>query len=79
MNFSRPDPEVNQMNILRTTTSPACLDHCRAGQELCYLCLQRAQKNIPVYFTEERKLKDKEEERILQQYQHMKDQEAILK
>lgn len=79
MNFSRPDPEVSQMNILRTTTSPGCLDHCRAGQELCYLCLQRAQKNIPVYFTEERKLKEKEEERILQQYQHMKDQEAMLK
>ncbi|XP_072258450.1 coiled-coil domain-containing protein 81 [Pyxicephalus adspersus] len=78
MSLSRPHPEVSQANIMRITAS-ACLDHCRAGQELCYLCLQRAQKNIPVYFTEERKLKEKEEERILQQYQHMKDQDAILK
>ncbi|XP_018408742.1 PREDICTED: coiled-coil domain-containing protein 81 [Nanorana parkeri] len=39
MNFSRPDPEVSQTNILRITTPPPCLDHCRAGQELCYLCL----------------------------------------
>lgn len=46
---------------------------------MCYLCLQRAQKNMPVYFTEERKLREREEERVLQQYQHMKDQEAIFK
>ncbi|CAJ0955385.1 unnamed protein product [Ranitomeya imitator] len=46
-------------------------------KELCYLCLQRAQKNIPVYYTEERKEREKEEERVLQHYQHMKDQEAI--
>ncbi|XP_075707542.1 coiled-coil domain-containing protein 81 isoform X2 [Rhinoderma darwinii] len=76
MNIPRADTEVNVLQIRR---SPACQDHCRAGQELCYLCLQRAQKNIPVYFTEERKLKEKEEQRVLQQYQHMKDLEAILK
>ncbi|XP_063807442.1 coiled-coil domain-containing protein 81 isoform X2 [Pseudophryne corroboree] len=78
MNIPKSDPEFNQANAL-ISTPPACLDHCRAGQELCYLCLQRAQKNIPVYFTEERKLKEKEEERILQQYQHLRDQEAIQK
>ncbi|XP_056417364.1 coiled-coil domain-containing protein 81 isoform X2 [Hyla sarda] len=78
-NTARADPEVNQTNVLRIRTSLACLDHCRAGQELCYLCLQRAQKNVPVYYTEERKMRDKEEEQVLQQYQHMKDQEAILK
>ncbi|XP_053312075.1 coiled-coil domain-containing protein 81 [Spea bombifrons] len=59
--------------------SPGCSDHCRAGQELCYLCMQRAKKNIPVYFTEEKKLRELEEERVLQQYQHMKDQEALQK
>ncbi|MEE6473057.1 hypothetical protein FKM82_009833 [Ascaphus truei] len=70
-----------QTNVqsLRTPPTPVCLDHCRAGQELCYLCMQRAQKNIPVYFTEERKLKEQEEDQILQQYQHMQDQEAIHK
>ncbi|KAG9470358.1 hypothetical protein GDO78_018034 [Eleutherodactylus coqui] len=79
MNIPRADAEVNQTNGLPIRTLAECRDHCRAGQELCYLCLQRAQKNIPVYFTEERKLREKEEERVLQQYQHMKDQEAILK
>ncbi|XP_068122871.1 coiled-coil domain-containing protein 81 isoform X2 [Hyperolius riggenbachi] len=79
MSLTRAEPEANQTNTLRIRTPPACLDHCRAGQELCYLCLQRAQKNIPVYFTEERKMKEQEEERILQQYQHMKDQEAMQK
>ncbi|XP_075054790.1 coiled-coil domain-containing protein 81 [Mixophyes fleayi] len=70
--------EVNQASV-PIRSPPACLDHCRAGQELCYLCLQRAQKNTPVYFTEERKLQEKEEERVLQQYQQMRDQEAIHK
>ncbi|XP_069828101.1 coiled-coil domain-containing protein 81 [Dendropsophus ebraccatus] len=79
MNIPRADPEVSQSNVLQIRTAPACLDHCRAGQELCYLCLQRAQKNNPVYYTEERKMREKEEERVLQQYQHMRDQEAILK
>ncbi|KAM9320760.1 coiled-coil domain-containing protein 81 [Gastrophryne carolinensis] len=79
MNIPKPDAEMSQTNILRIRTPPACLDHCRAGQELCYLCLQRAQRNIPVYFTQERKLQEKEEERILQQYRHVKDQEAIHK
>ncbi|KAM3934534.1 coiled-coil domain-containing protein 81 [Leptodactylus fuscus] len=79
VNHPRADPEVNQTNVLQVQPSPPCLDHCRAGQELCYLCLQRAQKNIPVYYTEERKMRDKDEERVLQQYQHMKDQEAMLK
>ncbi|KAM4797003.1 coiled-coil domain-containing protein 81 [Rhinophrynus dorsalis] len=71
----------NQTNILRIRTPPSlgCLDHCRAGQELCYLCMQRAQKNVPVYFTEERKLREQEEERILQEYQQMRDQEAFHK
>ncbi|XP_071990159.1 coiled-coil domain-containing protein 81 [Engystomops pustulosus] len=74
---SRAEPEVPQTSELQTRPPPPCLDHCRAGQELCYLCLQRAQKNIPVYYTEERRQREKEEERVLQQYQHMKDQEAM--
>ncbi|KAM4044861.1 coiled-coil domain-containing protein 81 [Anomaloglossus baeobatrachus] len=79
LNIPRADAEVTQTNVLQIRSSPTCLDHCRAGQELCYLCLQRAQKNIPVYYTEEKKLREREEEQVLQQYQHMKDQEAILR
>ena len=57
-----------------------CCSHGnRAGQELCYLCHQRTQKNVPIYFTEERRRKELEQDRLLQQYQHQKDAEAILK
>uniref|UniRef100_A0A8C5LYH1 Coiled-coil domain containing 81 n=1 Tax=Leptobrachium leishanense TaxID=445787 RepID=A0A8C5LYH1_9ANUR len=68
--------DVHQM---RFTASAECIDHCRAGQELCYLCMQRARKNIPVYYTEEKKRREQEEEHILLQYQHMRDQEAMHK
>ncbi|KAM4699184.1 coiled-coil domain-containing protein 81 [Discoglossus pictus] len=85
LSTSGPNPDLegddNQRNVqwMRSPPSPMCQDHCRAGQELCYLCMQRAQKNIPVYYTEERKLKEQEDDRILQQYQQMKDQEALDK
>nr|XP_060627125.1 coiled-coil domain-containing protein 81 [Anolis sagrei ordinatus] len=59
--------------------SPICQDHGRAGQEMCYLCLQRAQRSIPLQLTEERRKKDKAEDCILAQYQSMKDQEALQK
>lgn len=53
--------------------------HPNAGQELCYLCHQRARRNIPVYFKEERQRRDEEEERLLHQYQDMRDAEDLLK
>ncbi|KAL8620974.1 hypothetical protein ACOMHN_035910 [Nucella lapillus] len=59
------------------TPMSAC-GHPQAGQELCYLCHQRARRNIPVSFTEERKKREEEEERLLQQYQTMRDAEDIL-
>ncbi|KAH0625220.1 hypothetical protein JD844_033509 [Phrynosoma platyrhinos] len=61
------------------TPSPICQDHGRAGQEMCYLCLQRAQRSIPLQLSEERRKKEKEDDRILAQYQAMKDQEALQK
>uniref|UniRef100_UPI00398EF607 coiled-coil domain-containing protein 81-like n=1 Tax=Pristiophorus japonicus TaxID=55135 RepID=UPI00398EF607 len=63
---------------LKTPPATACSDHCRAGQELCYLCMQRALKNFPIYLTENRRRKEEEDEQRLQQYQQMKDQEFIL-
>lgn len=41
--------------------------------------MQRAMRNIPVSFEEERRRKGKEQDALLQQYQQMKDHEAILK
>ncbi|XP_067424751.1 coiled-coil domain-containing protein 81 isoform X2 [Emydura macquarii macquarii] len=72
------DCSPNQIQTARPRTpSPLCQDHGRAGQEMCYLCMQRAQRNIPVYFSEERRRKELDDDRILAQYQSMKDQEAL--
>ena len=50
-----------------------------AGQELCYLCHQRARMNVPVSFEAEKKRREEEEDRLLNQYQTMKDAEETLK
>ncbi|KAB5523362.1 hypothetical protein PHYPO_G00151670 [Pangasianodon hypophthalmus] len=57
--------------------SQSCLDHTRAGQELCYLCMQRAQRNVPLYLTEERRRQDKEEEKLLLLAQKHKDEQFL--
>ncbi|XP_058924488.2 coiled-coil domain-containing protein 81 isoform X1 [Kogia breviceps] len=64
------------MPKISPTTS--CQDHNRAGQEMCYVCLHRAQRNSPLYYSEEMKRREVEDERILEQYQMLKDQEALF-
>ncbi|XP_068927169.1 coiled-coil domain-containing protein 81 [Petaurus breviceps papuanus] len=64
---------------LKTAIVPLCQGHVKAGQEMCYVCLQRAQRNVPVYCSEERKRKEIEDDRIIQQYQMLKDQEALYR
>ncbi|XP_034145532.1 coiled-coil domain-containing protein 81 isoform X2 [Esox lucius] len=51
-----------------------CITHTRAGQELCYLCMQRAQRNIPVYLSEERLREEQEQERSLLLNEQRRDQ-----
>ncbi|CAD7673100.1 unnamed protein product [Nyctereutes procyonoides] len=63
----------------KLSPAPVCQDHNKAGQEMCYVCLQRAQRNSPLYYNEERKRREIEDERLIQQYQMLKDQEALLK
>uniref|UniRef100_A0A2K6U0Q0 Coiled-coil domain containing 81 n=1 Tax=Saimiri boliviensis boliviensis TaxID=39432 RepID=A0A2K6U0Q0_SAIBB len=64
---------------MKPKTSPACQDHNKAGQEMCYVCLQRAQRNSPLYYSEERRKREIEDERLIQQYQMLKDQEALFR
>ncbi|XP_008588246.1 PREDICTED: coiled-coil domain-containing protein 81-like, partial [Galeopterus variegatus] len=66
-------------NEMKPRTSPAlaCLGHNKAGQEMCYVCLQRAQRNCPLSFGEERK-RERDDKRLIQQYQVLKDQEALF-
>ncbi|XP_048216205.1 coiled-coil domain-containing protein 81 [Perognathus longimembris pacificus] len=61
----------------KTSPVSACQDHPKSGQEMCYVCLQRAQRNFPLYYGEERRRKDTEDEQLIQQYQMLKDQEAF--
>ncbi|XP_066109793.1 coiled-coil domain-containing protein 81 isoform X2 [Saccopteryx bilineata] len=59
-------------------SATSCQDHDKAGQEMCYVCLQRAQQNFPIYYSEERRRREKEDEQLLQQYQMLRDQESFL-
>ena len=56
-----------------------CSHSSVAGQELCYLCHQRAQCNVPVDVSAEREAAEKEEERLLQEYQHQHDLLALAR
>ncbi|XP_060682935.1 coiled-coil domain-containing protein 81-like [Hemiscyllium ocellatum] len=75
-------PGIQQPNRqspkLKASPATACADHCRAGQELCYLCMQRALKNFPIDVSENRRKREEENEQMLQQYQQIKDQEALF-
>uniref|UniRef100_W5MTM8 Coiled-coil domain containing 81 n=1 Tax=Lepisosteus oculatus TaxID=7918 RepID=W5MTM8_LEPOC len=52
---------------------------CHVAQELCYLCMQRAQRNVPVNLTEERRRQEQEEERLLLLYQQQTQQQELKK
>ncbi|CAF1938956.1 unnamed protein product [Rotaria magnacalcarata] len=60
-------PQQYQNLIPKSTTS--CSQH-DMSQELCQVCHQRAKRNIPVYLQEEKRTREMDEEKILQEYQH---------
>lgn len=64
---------------LRETEISACCDHHDAGQEICYLCHQRAQRNVYIPFKKEKAKMSVEEDNLLQNYQFMKNTEEALK
>nr|XP_055062326.1 coiled-coil domain-containing protein 81-like isoform X1 [Misgurnus anguillicaudatus] len=74
--------QEDTMSIKRfseTGVKMTCSDHRRAGQELCYVCMQRAQRNIPLYVSDEKRKAEREQERVLMLNQHQKDQEYFHK
>ncbi|XP_044521956.1 coiled-coil domain-containing protein 81 [Gracilinanus agilis] len=75
---SSPKPSEADLKP-KTPVVPLCQGHVKAGQEMCYVCLQRSQRNVPVYYNEEKKRKEIEDDRIIQQYQVLKDQEALYR
>ncbi|XP_067298460.1 coiled-coil domain-containing protein 81-like [Pseudorasbora parva] len=50
-----------------------CADHRRAGQELCYVCMQRAQRNLPFCRAEESRRDEQQQQRLIMFHQHQKD------
>jgi len=67
-------PSTGRRGNFLSCASPVCGAH-----ELCYLCMQRATRNVRVDFSEERRRKEEEQTALLQQYQQMRDAEAVVK
>ncbi|CAF4632566.1 unnamed protein product [Rotaria sp. Silwood1] len=65
--------QYQQMNSPTASKPTTTCGHHGAGQELCYLCHQRAKRNIPIYLHEEKRIREAEEAKLLEQYQHDRD------
>ena len=82
--FTRPIPDrINTRSSLnihpqQTKSITPCPPHHHV-QELCFVCHQRAKRNIPVYIHEEKRNRENEETRLLEQYQHDKEVEEQRK
>lgn len=50
-----------------------CSHSSSTGQELCYLCHQRAIHNIPISLAEERRERERVQDKLLQEFQHHRD------
>ncbi|XP_076159765.1 coiled-coil domain-containing protein 81-like isoform X1 [Alosa pseudoharengus] len=68
---------TNVRNERSAQFSLTCQDHKRAGQELCYLCMQRAKINNPLYLSEERQREEDEEARLLLLLENHKDHQYL--
>ncbi|CAB3978852.1 Hypothetical predicted protein [Paramuricea clavata] len=76
---SQASPKTTAKKVVVKSPGFRCCHNNKAGQELCYLCHQRSRKNIPIYLAEENKRREQEDDRCLQQYQHTKDLDAVLR
>ncbi|XP_068586731.1 coiled-coil domain-containing protein 81-like [Cebidichthys violaceus] len=69
-------PEVTpKLEKPRVTVS--CTGHTRAGQELCYLCMQRAQRNVPVYLREQQQAEERAQEKLLLLKEQQRDKQYM--
>ena len=69
--------QANNSTLFVKPTTPC--GHHGAGQELCYLCHQRTKRNVPVYLHEEKRIREAEEAKLLEQYQHNRDMDEQRK
>merc|ERR1712096_390830 len=66
-------PSTGRRDNFLSCASPVCGAH-----ELCYLCMQRATRNVRVDFSEERRRKEEEQTALLQQYQQLRTEKSQL-
>ncbi|XP_074521751.1 coiled-coil domain-containing protein 81-like [Halichoeres trimaculatus] len=55
----------------------SCSGHTRAGQELCYLCMQRAKRNIPVYLRKQQEAEERAQEKLLLLHEQQRDKQFM--
>ncbi|XP_070765490.1 coiled-coil domain-containing protein 81-like [Enoplosus armatus] len=86
-----PEPPMEATDKPTTSVSPpeaapkleepgvdaSCSGHTRAGQELCYLCMQRAQRNVPVYLREQQQAEEKAQEKLLLLKEQQRDKQYM--
>nr|XP_020460597.1 coiled-coil domain-containing protein 81 [Monopterus albus] len=86
-----PKPPVEAKDKPTTSISPrevspkleehrvnaSCSDHTRAGQELCYLCMQRIQKNAAVYLREQQQEEEQAQEKLLLLKEQQRDKQLM--
>ncbi|XP_035507913.1 coiled-coil domain-containing protein 81-like [Morone saxatilis] len=71
-------PEVSP-KLEQPLVNISCSGHARAGQELCYLCMQRAQRNVPVYLREQQQAEEKAQEKLLLLKEQQRDKQYMDK
>ncbi|XP_070692346.1 coiled-coil domain-containing protein 81-like isoform X2 [Pempheris klunzingeri] len=64
-------------NLDEPHVNASCSGHTRAGQELCYLCMQRAQRNVPVYLREQQEAEEKDQEKLLLLKEQQRDKQYM--
>ncbi|XP_078801241.1 coiled-coil domain-containing protein 81 isoform X2 [Oryzias latipes] len=53
--------------------------HIHTGQELCHVCMQRSQRNIPVYLREQHQAEERVQEKLLLFNRQMKDEQEMAR
>ncbi|KAK7898333.1 hypothetical protein WMY93_019186 [Mugilogobius chulae] len=61
----RPLSSPSETFPKQTDARVRCSGHTRAGQELCYLCTQRAQRNVPVSVRRQQEAQERNHEQLL--------------
>ncbi|RVE74373.1 hypothetical protein OJAV_G00021150 [Oryzias javanicus] len=79
MNRNIPTDSIHQksLNIGEHLFKVDPPSHTHAGQGLCHLCMQRAQRNTPVYLREQQEAQERAQEKLLLLHRHRKEEQDM--